>query len=94
MSEAVKEQIKNIRLGFGEYLSLEVRRTSDYMPYRGWDCPDLLSAIYLQFYLFITSNKPIRFCENPGCGQAFPLTRKDKIYCNRKCRYKARNYRY
>ena len=56
-------------------------------------CPDLLSAIYLQFVLFVTDNKPVRRCENPPCGMPFPVTRRGKRFCNATCRSNARHYR-
>lgn len=56
-------------------------------------CPDLLSAIYLQFYLFVTNDTPMRHCENPACGMPFPATRKDKRHCNATCRSNARHHR-
>jgi hypothetical protein len=56
-------------------------------------CPDLLSAMYLQFYLLVTNHKPMRRCKNPACGLPFPVTRKDKYHCNPSCRSNARNYR-
>jgi hypothetical protein len=60
---------------------------------QSWDCPDLLSAIYLQFYLLVTNNKPMRRCENAACGMPFPVTRKGKRFCNATCRSNARHYR-
>lgn len=57
-----------------------------------WHCPDLLSAIYLQFYLLVTGRKPTRRCENPACLMPFPVTRKDKRHCNATCRSNARHY--
>lgn len=56
-------------------------------------CPDLLSGIYLQFYLFVTDDTPMRHCENPACGMQFPVTRKGKRFCNATCRSNARHYR-
>lgn len=49
--------------------------------------------MYLQFYLFITSDKPMRHCENPTCGMPLLVTRKDKRFCNGTCRSNARHYR-
>lgn len=49
-----------------------------------WECHDLLSALYLQFYLMATRHKPIRYCEY--CGQPFEATRKDKSVCGPSCR--------
>ena len=56
-------------------------------------CPDLLSAVYLQFYLMVTDNKLLRRCENPACGLPFPAKPKHKRFCNASCRSNARNYR-
>jgi len=56
-------------------------------------CPDLLSTMYLQFYLLVTARKPMRRCENPACRMPFEVTRKDKRHCNATCRSNARNYR-
>jgi len=66
---------------------------SDYRIPRTWNCPDLLSAMYLQFYLLITDFEPMRRCQNPACGLPFPATRKNKRFCNATCRSNARNYR-
>ena len=37
-----------------------------------WSCSDLLEAIYLQFFLWVSGNKPVRICENEGCRMPFP----------------------
>lgn len=60
---------------------------------QGWSCPDLLSGLYLQFYLMIFKNRRMRRCDNPVCGMTFPLTRKGKRFCNDTCRSNARHYR-
>jgi hypothetical protein len=60
---------------------------------RSWVCPDLLSAMYLQFYLLMVAYKPLKRCESPVCRQPFLATRKDKRFCNDTCRSNARNYR-
>lgn len=57
-----------------------------------WYCPDLLSALYLQFYLLVTGQKPTRRCENPACLMPFPVARKNKRFCNSTCRSNARHY--
>jgi hypothetical protein len=46
-----------------------------------YECPDLLSAIYLQFYLLVTRNKVPRFCENPACGELFFPTKSNQRHC-------------
>ena len=61
---------------------------------QSWQCPDLLSAMYLQLYLWITDSLPMRRCENPGCQMPFPATRRNKRYCGPTCRSGARTYRY
>jgi hypothetical protein len=55
-------------------------------------CPDLLSAMYLQFYFLVTNRKPMRRCRNEACKMPFEVTRKDKWHCNDSCRSNARNY--
>jgi hypothetical protein len=62
------------------------------MTIQTWRCPDLLSAIYLQFYLLLTDNRPMRRCENPPCSMPFPITRKNKRFCSDTCRSNARHY--
>lgn len=54
-----------------------------------WECPDLLSAIYLQFYRILTKDKPIRYCENPSCGQPFEAAPRHKKFCNPSCKSSA-----
>lgn len=60
---------------------------------QGWSCPDLLSGLYLQFYLMIYKNRRMRRCDSPICGLPFPLTRTDKRFCNDTCRSNARHRR-
>jgi len=59
---------------------------------RWWRCPDLLAAMYLQFYLLITDKTPMRICANPNCRMPFPAPRKDKRFCSSGCRSTGRNY--
>ncbi len=53
-------------------------------------CPDLLSALYLQFYLMIRANKPMGYCEHPNCRTPFLLTSKKRRFCCETCRSGAR----
>lgn len=61
---------------------------------RGWtltpsyECPDLLTALYLQLFLLITKNKPLRYCEH--CGEPFEATRQNKRFCDATCRSNGR----
>lgn len=57
-----------------------------------WGCPDLLSAIFFQFYLFVTRHKPERRCKSPACGQLFIPTNEKHVYCKIGCRSTGRNY--
>ena len=98
LQQVVENRIADVRLGFAEnYLGpgflVSPRSKSDYRMSRSWYCPDLLSAMYLQFYLVITDFQPMRRCQNPPCGMSFPATRKNKRFCNATCRSNARNYR-
>ena len=89
----VRNYLANVRLDFvWSWFSFQPWM-SDYRMTRSWYCPDLLSAMYLQFYLLITDFEPMRRCENPACGMPFPATRKNKRFCNATCRSNARNYR-
>jgi|tagenome__1003787_1003787.scaffolds.fasta_scaffold20877691_2 hypothetical protein len=81
--------VRSVRLSVTDWDLLERPPTLS----RILDCPDLLSAMYLQFYLLVTNHKPMRRCENPACRLPFPVTRKDRYYCNATCRSNARNYR-
>jgi len=97
LSEAVKDRLADVRLDL-DIIDIYNRLAtqplgSDYRSPRSWKCPDLLSAMYLQFYLLITGTEPMRRCQNPACGLPFPATRKNKRFCNATCRSNARNYR-
>ena len=91
----VKDRLADVRLDFDIFSNYPGAQSSgsDYRIPRSWDCPDLLSAMYLQFYLLITDSEPVRRCQNPACGLPFPATRKNKRFCNATCRSNARNYR-
>ena len=93
LQHIVENRIANVRLSFDEnYLNFPPLG-GDYRIPRSWDCPDLLSAMYLQFYLLITDVEPLRRCKNPACDMPFPATRKNKRFCNATCRSNARHYR-
>lgn len=67
--------------------------TDEYRPVQSLRCPDLLTAIYLQFYFMMVGFLPMKICENPKCQSPFAATRKDKAYCSDSCRSNARHYR-
>jgi len=93
LQEIVRDRLADVRLDFARNWTASQPIGSDYRIPRSWDCPDLLSAMYLQFYLLITDFEPMRRCQNPACGLPFPATRKNKRFCNATCRSNARNYR-
>jgi len=59
---------------------------------RWWICPDLLSAMYLQFYLLVTDKTPMRICANPNCRMPFPAKPTHRKFCKDGCRSTGRNY--
>ena len=78
--------VSNVELRVG------VQRAQGLAP--SYECPDLLSAIYLQFYLLVTKNKVPRFCENPACGELFFPTKSNQRHCHgAACRANARYHR-
>jgi hypothetical protein len=93
LQEIVRDRLADVRLDFDHNWTGTQPLGSDYRIPRSWDCPDLLSAMYLQFYLLITDFEPVRRCQNPACGLPFPATRSNRIYCNATCRSNARHYR-
>jgi hypothetical protein len=58
-----------------------------------YDVPDLLTGMYLQLYVVVANKKPTRRCGNPACRMSFPVTRRNKRFCNDSCRSNARHYR-
>jgi hypothetical protein len=73
-------------------LRVGVQRGQGLVP--SFRCPDLKSAIYLQFYSLVTKNKAPRFCENPACGELFFPTKSNQRHCpGASCRSNARHYR-
>jgi hypothetical protein len=49
-----------------------------------WSPPDLLAAIYLQLFHLFTDQAATRRCD--WCGTPYPLTRKDRRWCDGNCR--------
>jgi hypothetical protein len=78
LDEIATEQIKDVRPRV-HYSDLS------------WLCPDLLSALYLQFALLSMGDRPKRECRN--CGTLFVLTRDDKYHCDETCYRTAYNHR-
>ena len=88
----ISRKVKSVRLtlaGSGYFDP----SANGYNPTASWWCTDLFSAMYLQFYLLIVNDLPMRRCENPPCKMPFPLTRKNKRFCDSTCRSNMRHYR-
>jgi hypothetical protein len=74
LGEIVTNLISEVQIRAG------VQRGQGLVP--SYKCPDLPSAIYLQFYFLVTKNKVPRFCENPACGELFFPTRSNQRHCH------------
>ena len=82
LTEAVNDKL--------ERLQPRLKALSASTVIESWYCPDLLTAMYLQFYLLIADRRPMRYCN--FCGVPFPY-RENKFYCNATCRSRARHQR-
>jgi hypothetical protein len=90
-SKLLREAIQ-IKMGDGVRPTFREPSPGDNHKFRqGWYCRDLLSAIYLLFYLFVTQGKPVRECL--FCNKPIEVTRKDRYHCNANCRNNAKNKR-
>jgi hypothetical protein len=76
-----------------ELRSYYLAANNNYRMQQGWHYPDLRSAIYMQFYMLVTQNRPMRLCENPRCKMPFPATKRNRRFCCDTCRSNARRYR-
>ncbi len=100
LAHFLKRLLRGVRMHLATNIPEKVIVTEDgieipesaYALRQSWECPDLLSAIYLQFYLMVTKSQRMRYCDNPACALPFPRTRKDKRFCNDTCRSNARHY--
>ena len=79
-------KLSGVRLSLQELFESPHDSSLTYAPSRSYRCPDLYSAIYLQFYLAITERIPMKLCENPACRTPFFARRKDQMYCKSGCR--------
>jgi hypothetical protein len=66
------------------------RPPARYRPIISWSCVDLRSAIYLQFLLQVTNDRPMQNCANRVCGAPFSPTRSDQVYCTKNCKQQAK----
>ena len=91
LEASVMRKLKNVRPSL--YSDFGVRSTfGNYKPTPTWECPDLISAIYLQLYLWIVEGLPMRRCAIPSCRTPFPMKRSDKQVCSDTCRSNLRHY--
>lgn len=89
----VKDKLEGVRLALWHEEYALGSWADRYRPTQSWECPDLISAVYLQFYLMMTNSLAMHRCENPGCGLPIPATRKNRKFCNPTCRSNMRHYR-
>lgn len=87
----VKDKLGGIRLALWSDFE-QASWAARYKPTQSWECPDLISAMYLQFYLMMTQNLAMRRCKNPACEMPIPMTRKNRKFCNPTCRSNMRHY--
>jgi len=59
--------------------------------WQSYECPNLLYALYLQFYLMILNRLPMNYCEYRKCRTPFPAGRSDHVTCSVTCRSNLRN---
>jgi hypothetical protein len=88
----VKQKVANVELDFFDFTDKPIYAPV-YAPVQSWSCPDLLSAVYLQLYIWMIKAWPMRICANEPCSTPFPATRTDKRFCTDACRSAARNHR-
>jgi hypothetical protein len=87
----VMSNLENVRPSL--YSDFGISSTfGSYKPTPTWECPDLISAIYLQLYLWIVEGLPMRRCAIPSCRTPFPMKRSDKQVCSDTCRSNLRHY--
>ena len=104
LAEMISESLAGVRpraiRGYALPMAPDAERAShmraaakNYRMQQGWYYPDLRSAMYMQLYLLVTQNQPMRICDNPPCRMPFPATRKNRRFCCDTCRSNARRYR-
>ena len=75
--ESVKEYISDVRIRPEAFLD---------EAWQSYECPNILSALYLQFWLMILNRLPMRYCDYEKCGTPFPFGRSDNEMCSATCR--------
>ena len=98
LERSVEEKLSSVRLSFWNMAEATdmndewTEQDDEYVLAPSWHCPDLLSMLYLQFYLVMVNAVPLRICEHPRCRTPFPANRKDKRFCTDTCRSGARRH--
>ncbi len=102
LQRSVEKQIAGVHPCYGDgryfFRQLDDVRDFDALPVTGYiappahKLPDLLSAIYMHFFIATSSSMSVRHCEY--CGKPFEPKRRDQRFCpGGSCRSAARNYR-
>jgi hypothetical protein len=67
-----------------------VRVSEDGALERSYQCPNLLTAMYLMYYLDVTGGSTIKKCESIGCPKYFRTgAQGDSKYCSERCANRA-----
>jgi hypothetical protein len=93
LQNLVSERVSDVRLTFFDAETPFFGPRDKLKPVQSWSCPDLRSAIWLQWYLAMTGASRIKVCENPVCRTPFAAGRRDNKFCTSTCRSTARNHR-
>lgn len=61
-----------------------------------WSATDLISIIYLMFYLRISGKKILRICKNTYCNKGFFIIKNDKrkVFCSPECAQQSAMHKY
>jgi predicted RNA-binding Zn ribbon-like protein len=80
IGDHVSEKYLNLQL---DEVRLRVFAGEDGGHASGWDCPSLLTAVHLMYFLDLLANVELKQCQAPGCQEYFrvgPQSRL-KLYC-------------
>jgi hypothetical protein len=93
LKNMILDRISDVRLGFADQETPFLGPHEQVKPLQSWECPDLRSAIWLQWYLHMTGASSMKVCANPACCTPFLASRTDRRFCTNTCRSNARHYR-
>jgi hypothetical protein len=84
-----EEQAKSLNVSLGD-ASPFVHVSENGNLERGYQCPNLLTAMHLMFYLDLTGGSTIKKCQSSGCPEFFRTgTQSESKYCSERCANRA-----